>query len=174
MDLLGLEPRTCRLRVEVTLFFTSPYQCGRWGSNPRHLGGGQGCSRYTTSTKRNSQESNLLPPGLQPGAHPHELEFHDVRTGGVEPPPRGPEPRVLPLHHVQETRRRTTPRLLHGTTVQLSRSSSRTPLSGHAAARWEGLEPSSPGLEPGVLAVERPPLTSAQHLRRSEELPESK
>ena len=25
--------------------------------------------------ERNSQESNLLPPGLQPGAHPHELEF---------------------------------------------------------------------------------------------------
>ena len=24
--------------------------CGRWGSNPRHLGGSQACSRYTTST----------------------------------------------------------------------------------------------------------------------------
>src|SRR3954464_910195 len=52
VDPPGLEPGTCRLRVEVTLFFTSPYQCGRWGSNPRHLGGSQGCSRYTTSTKR--------------------------------------------------------------------------------------------------------------------------
>src|SRR3954470_2402530 len=52
VDPPGLEPGTCRLTVEVTLFFTSPYQCGRWGSNPRHLGGSQGCSRYTTSTKR--------------------------------------------------------------------------------------------------------------------------
>src|SRR3954464_15163846 len=52
VDPPGLEPGTCRLRVEVTLFFTSPYQCGRWGSNPRHLGGSQGCSRYPTSTKR--------------------------------------------------------------------------------------------------------------------------
>src|SRR3954471_16962362 len=28
----------------------------------------------------------------------------------------------------------------------------RAPVSGHAAARWEGFEPSSPGLEPGILA----------------------
>lgn len=28
----------------------------------------------------------------------------------------------------------------------------RTPGYGHAAARWEGFEPSSPGLEPGILA----------------------
>src|SRR3954471_5638175 len=28
----------------------------------------------------------------------------------------------------------------------------RAPVSGHAAARWEGVEPSSPGLEPGILA----------------------
>src|SRR4051795_9548896 len=32
------------------------------------------------------------------------------------------------------------------------RASSRAPVSGHVAARWEGFEPSSPGLEPGILA----------------------
>src|SRR3954452_2896473 len=186
VDPPGLEPGTRRLTIEVALFFTSPYPCGRWGSNPRHLGGSQGCFRYTTSTKRvrtkrrrrrpngrrgkskypapthhprrNPQESNLLPPGLQPGAHPHELEFHCVQTGGVEPPPRGPEPRMLPLHHVRlrdgALKQRGRRVLSHGTTVQLSKSSSRAPVSGHAAARWEALEPSSPGLEPGVLALD--------------------
>src|SRR3954454_3165752 len=104
--------------------------------------GRRGKSKYPAPThhpRRNSQESNLLPPGLQPGAHPHEPEFHC---------------------------------LLHGITVQLSKSSSRRPVSGHAAARWEGLEPSSPGLEPGVLAVERPPLTGAHRVRHPDGLPE--
>jgi hypothetical protein len=50
VDLPGLEPGTCRLPVEVTLFFASPYSCGRWGSNPRHPGGSRACSLYTTST----------------------------------------------------------------------------------------------------------------------------
>ena len=44
--------------------------------------------------------------------------------------------------------------LSHGTTVELSKNDEPAahPVSGRAAARWEGFEPSSPGLEPGILA----------------------
>jgi hypothetical protein len=71
-----------------------------------------------------------------------------VRTVGVEPTTPGWKSGMFPLHHVHER----NPQGSHGTTVQLSRSNAAHHVSGHAAARWEGFEPSSPGLEPGILA----------------------
>jgi hypothetical protein len=64
--------------------------------------------------------------------------------------------RSNPLLRIAVPRRnvavRTVASSSHGTTVQLSRNVDRAPDLGHATARWEGFEPSSPGLEPGILA----------------------
>src|SRR5436305_3748644 len=79
VDPPGLEPGTHRFGIEVTLFFASPYRAD--GGDRTH----DACleDRHVPATPR-----------------PLAAQLHCVQTGGVEPPPRGPEPRVLPLHHV--------------------------------------------------------------------------
>src|SRR6266508_2693839 len=85
-------------------------------------------------------------PGLEPGTRSIDsrsnppLRIALVRMGGIEPPPRGPKPRMLPLHHIQYDGNRPQPipvisRWHHCVFVKTARRNSGVDRSLHSSDR---------------------------------------